>query len=114
VQIKRNAKRWSILPWHTCACRRFPRLHRVLQLAHDENVQLQPTVRTDFIGSGICERSADVGEFGFVFSALSIEQHLQAIAVLGANTLQGMCITVGARAYLGKSMSHPSMRACGP
>jgi putative nucleotidyltransferase with HDIG domain len=34
----------------------------------------------------------------------------QAIAVLGANTLQGMCITVGARAYLGKSMSHPAMR----
>ena len=36
---------------------------------------------------------------------------LQAIAVLGANTLHGMCITVGVRAYLGKTMSHPSMRA---
>jgi putative nucleotidyltransferase with HDIG domain len=35
---------------------------------------------------------------------------LQAIAVLGANTLQGVCITVGVRAYLGKSMTHPAVR----
>lgn len=35
---------------------------------------------------------------------------MQAIAVLGANTLQGMCITVGVRAYLGRSMNYPAMR----
>jgi putative nucleotidyltransferase with HDIG domain len=35
---------------------------------------------------------------------------LQAVAVLGANALQGMCITVGVRAYLGKSMNYPAMR----
>jgi HD-like signal output (HDOD) protein len=42
------------------------------------------------------------------FPASSI---LQAIAVLGANNLQGLCLTVGVRAYMGKSMNHPCMRA---
>jgi HD-like signal output (HDOD) protein len=36
---------------------------------------------------------------------------LQAIAVLGANHLQGMCLTVGVRAYLGKSISQPAMQS---
>jgi HD-like signal output (HDOD) protein len=36
---------------------------------------------------------------------------LQAIAILGINNLQGLCLTVGARTSLGKSLSLPSMRA---
>jgi len=35
---------------------------------------------------------------------------MQAVAILGGNALQGMCITVGVRAYLGKSMNQPAMR----
>jgi putative nucleotidyltransferase with HDIG domain len=35
---------------------------------------------------------------------------LHAITMLGATTLQGMCVTVGVRAYLGKAMNHPSIR----
>ena len=35
---------------------------------------------------------------------------LQAVTVLGASTLQGMCLTVGVRSYLGKTMSKPAMR----
>jgi putative nucleotidyltransferase with HDIG domain len=36
---------------------------------------------------------------------------LQAIAVLGTNRLIGVCLTVGVRAYLGKSLNHESLRA---
>jgi putative nucleotidyltransferase with HDIG domain len=36
---------------------------------------------------------------------------LQAIAVLGTNTLKGLCLTVGVRAYLGSSLNHESLRA---
>ena len=32
------------------------------------------------------------------------------MAALGANTLKGMCVTVGVRAYLGNSISYPAMR----
>jgi putative nucleotidyltransferase with HDIG domain len=35
---------------------------------------------------------------------------LQAVTVLGAQTLQGMCITVGVRAYLGRTMNEPAMQ----
>jgi HD-like signal output (HDOD) protein len=42
------------------------------------------------------------------FPASSI---IQAIAVIGANHLQGMCLTVGVRSYLGKSLSHPLIRS---
>ena len=34
----------------------------------------------------------------------------QAVAVLGANTMQGICVTVGVRAYLGNAISYPAMR----
>ena len=40
-----------------------------------------------------------------------ISSVLQAIAVLGTNTLKGLCLTVGVRAYLGDSLSHLSLRA---
>jgi len=30
---------------------------------------------------------------------------MQAIAVLGANNLQGLCLTVGVRGYMGKTLS---------
>jgi putative nucleotidyltransferase with HDIG domain len=36
---------------------------------------------------------------------------LQAIAVLGENNLNGLCLTVGVRGYMGKALNQPSMRA---
>ena len=36
---------------------------------------------------------------------------LQAIAVLGANNLHGLCLTVGVRGYMGKALNQPAMRA---
>jgi HD-like signal output (HDOD) protein len=36
---------------------------------------------------------------------------LQAIAVLGANNLHGLCLTVGVRGYMGKTLNQPAMKA---
>jgi HD-like signal output (HDOD) protein len=49
-------------------------------------------------------------------SALLAQRHrvtsiLQAIVLLGTNTLKGVCLTVAVRAYLGNSLSYPSLRA---
>jgi putative nucleotidyltransferase with HDIG domain len=41
------------------------------------------------------------------FPASSI---MQAISVLGANNLQGLCLTVGVRGYMGKTLHQPAMR----
>ena len=84
---------------------------RVLQLANDENVQLHQLC--DLISSD----PAFASEVLTVSNSLLYAPRypsttiLQAVAALGANTLQGMCVTVGVRAYLGKAMSYPAMRS---
>jgi HD-like signal output (HDOD) protein len=84
---------------------------RVLQLANDDNVQLHQL--SELISSDPAFASevltiANSLLYAPRFPASSI---LQAIAVLGSNNLQGLCITVGTRAYLGKTLNHPSMKA---
>ena len=89
----------------------FPQVAvRVLQLANNENVQLHQLC--DLISSDPAFASevltvANSLLYAPRYPSTSI---LQAVAVLGANTLQGMCVTVGVRAYLGKAMSYPAMR----
>jgi HD-like signal output (HDOD) protein len=99
------------LPWAHLRLPPFPQVAiRVLQLANNENVQLHQIC--DLISSD----PAFASEVLTVANSLLYAPHfpsttiLQAIAVLGANTLQGMCVTVGVRAYLGKTMSQPAMR----
>ena len=99
-------------PWAHLRLPPFPQVAiRVLQLANDENVQLHQL--SELISSDPAFASevltiANSLLYAPRFPASSI---LQAIAVLGANNLQGLCVTVGVRAYLGKALSQPSMRA---
>jgi len=99
------------MPWAHLRLPPFPQVAvRVLRLANDENVQLHQLC--DLISSDPAFASevltvANSLLYAPRYPSTSI---LQAIAVLGANTLQGMCVTVGVRAYLGKAMSFPSMR----
>lgn len=103
-------ERVATLPWAHLRLPPFPQVAiRVLQLVNNENVQLHQLC--DLISSDPAFASevltvANSALYAPRYPASSI---LHAIAVLGANTLQGMCITVGVRAYLGKSMSQPSM-----
>ena len=99
------------LPWAYLRIPPFPQVAvRVLQLANNENVQLHQLC--DLISSD----PAFASEVLMVANSLLYSPRypstsiLQAVAVLGANTLQGMCVTVGVRAYLGKTMSSPAMR----
>jgi HD-like signal output (HDOD) protein len=89
----------------------FPQVAlKVLQLANNENVQLSR------LGELISSDPAFASEVLTVVNSLlyapryPIRSILQAIEVLGASHLQGLCLTVGVRAYLGKSLSHPTMR----
>jgi putative nucleotidyltransferase with HDIG domain len=99
------------LPWAYLRLPPFPQVAvRVLQLANNENVQLHQLC--DLISSD----PAFASEVLMVANSLLYAPRypstsiLQAVAVLGANTLQGMCVTVGVRAYLGKTMSSLAMR----
>jgi len=99
------------MPWAHLRLPPFPQVAvRVLQLANNENVQLQQLC--DLIASD----PAFASEVLTVANSLLYAPRypsttiMQAVAVLGANTLQGMCVTVGVRGYLGKTMSQPAMR----
>jgi len=89
----------------------FPQVAlRVLQLANKENVQLHQM--SDLISSDTAFASevltiANSLLYAPRFPASSI---LQAIAVLGINNLQGMCLTVAARTYMGKALNLPSIQ----
>jgi HD-like signal output (HDOD) protein len=98
-------------PWAHLRLPPFPQVAiRVLQLTNDENVQLHQL--SELISSDAAFASevltiANSLVYAPRFPACTI---LQAIAVLGANHLQGMCLTVGVRSYLGKALNHPIIR----
>ena len=101
----------AAMPWAHLRLPPFPQVAvKVLQLARDENVQLNQLC--DLLSSD----PAFASEVLMVANSLLYAPRypstsiLQAVAVLGANTLQGMCVTVGVRSYLGKTMSYPAMR----
>ncbi len=101
----------AAMPWAYLRLPPFPQVAvKVLQLARDENVQLHQLC--DLISSDPAFASevltvANSLLYAPRYPATSI---LQAVAVLGSNTLQGMCVTVGVRAYLGKTLHLPAMR----
>ena len=99
------------MPWAYLRLPPFPQVAvRVLQLVTNENVQLHELcdlISSDAVFASEVLTVANSALFAPRYPATSI---LQAIAVLGADTLQGMCITVGVRAYLGKQLSKPAMR----
>ena len=89
----------------------FPQVAiRIMQLANKENVQLHQL--SDLISSDPAFASevltiANSLLYAPRYPANSI---LQAVAVMGVNNLQGMCLTVGARVYMGKSRALPFMQ----
>jgi putative nucleotidyltransferase with HDIG domain len=99
------------MPWAHLRLPPFPQVAiRLLQLANDENVQLHQL--SDLISAD----PAFAGEVLIIANSLlyaprfPVSSILHAIAVMGANQLEGMCLTVGVRAYLGKSLDLPAMR----
>lgn len=90
----------------------FPRIAlRVLQLVRNQDVslpQLCDLISTDPAFAGEVLMVANSILYAPRYPSNSI---LQAVTILGSQTLQGMCITVGVRAYLGKAMNQPAMRS---
>ena len=90
----------------------FPQVAiRVLQLANSDTVQLHQL--SDLISSDPAFASEVLSIANSLLYAPRFPSNsiLQAIAVLGINNLQGLCLTVGARTYLGKSLGLPAMRS---
>jgi len=112
TEIKPGTGELAKAPWAHLRLPPFPEIAlRVMQLASNENVQLHQL--SDLISSDPAFASevltvANSLLFAPRFPASSI---LQAIAVMGANNLQGLCLTVGVRTYMGKALRQPAMRS---
>ena len=99
-------------PWAHLRLPPFPQVAvRVLQLANKENVQLHQL--SDLISSdpAFAAEVLTIANSLLYAPRYPASSILQAIAVLGATHLQGVCLTVGVRTYLGRSMNNPAMRA---
>jgi putative nucleotidyltransferase with HDIG domain len=101
----------AALPWAHLRLPPFPQVAlKVLQLVHSDNVSLVKLCELISADPAFAAEVLTVANSALYSPRYPSGSILQAVTVLGANTLQGMCITVGVRAYLGKTMSDPAMR----
>jgi HD-like signal output (HDOD) protein len=111
LQCDQQNNQVASLPWAHLRLPPFPQVAlRVLQLANDENVsypELCKLIATDPAFSSEVLTIANSILYAPRYPSSSI---LHAITVLGAKALQCMCMTVGVRAYLGKTMNMKAMR----
>ncbi|MGD0546825.1 MAG: HDOD domain-containing protein [Terracidiphilus sp.] len=112
LQIERRRDEVVAPSWAHLRIPPFPQIAlRVLQLANNENVQLHE------LSELISEDPAFASEVLTIANSLLYAPRfpassvMQAIAVLGANNLHGLCLTVGVRGYMGKALNQPAMRA---
>jgi HD-like signal output (HDOD) protein len=99
-------------PWAHLRIPPFPQIAiRVLQMANNPDVSMRHL--SDLISTDPAFSSEVLTIVNSPLYAIRspINSVLHAIAVLGSNSLKGVCLTVGVRAYLGKSLEHDSLRA---
>ncbi len=90
----------------------FPQVAlRILQLANNENVQLHQLSELISSDPAFASEVLTIANSLLYAPRFPASSVLQAIAVLGANNLQGLCLTVGVRGYMGKALNQPAMKA---
>jgi len=98
-------------PWAFLRLPPFPQVAiRVLQLTNNENVQLHQLSELISSDAAFASEVLTIANSLVYSPRFPAQTILQAIAVLGANHLQGMCLTVGVRSFLGKALSQPLIR----
>jgi putative nucleotidyltransferase with HDIG domain len=103
--------RAATLPWAYLRLPPFPQVAiRILQLANNENVQMRELSSLISTDPAFASEVLTVANSAFYSPRYPSTTIAQAVTVIGANRLQGMCVTVGVRAYLGKSMILPALR----
>lgn len=111
-QMERQRDEAPNPPWAYLRLPPFPQVAlRVLQLANSENVQLHELSELISSDPAFASEVLTIANSLLYAPRFPASSVLQAIAVLGANNLQGLCLTVGVRAYMGKSLNQPAMRA---
>jgi putative nucleotidyltransferase with HDIG domain len=98
-------------PWAHLRLPPFPQVAlRVLQLANNENVQLHQLSELISSDPAFASEVLTVANSLLYAPRFPASSILQAISVLGANNLQGLCLTVGVRGYMGNTLREAAMR----
>jgi HD-like signal output (HDOD) protein len=112
LQFERRREEVIAPSWAHLRLPPFPQVAlRVLQLANNENVQLHQLSELISADPAFASEVLTIANSLLYAPRFPASSVLQAIAVMGANNLQGLCLTVGVRGYMGKTLTQPAMRA---
>jgi putative nucleotidyltransferase with HDIG domain len=112
VSIQEKHEKTGPIPWAHLRIPPFPQIAiRVLQLSNNENTPLRQLA--DLISSdpSFSSEVLTIANSALYARRTPVNSILEATAVLGVNSLKGVCLTVGVRSYLGKSLNDASLRA---
>jgi HD-like signal output (HDOD) protein len=111
LQTAENATKPCEVPWARLRLPPFPQVAlRVLHLAGEENVQLHQLSELISSDPALASEVLTIVNSLVYAPRCPITSVLQAIAVMGANHLQGLCLTAAVRSYMGDLLSTPVMR----
>ena len=100
------------IPWAHLRIPAFPQVAiRALQLTNNEDVSIRQLGDLISFDPSFASEVLTVANSALYAPRVPVTSILQAIAVLGLNRLKGVCLTVGIRAFLGKSLNRLSLRA---
>jgi HD-like signal output (HDOD) protein len=112
VQIGGQSDQAAKIPWAHLRIPSFPQIAiRVLQLTNNEDVSIRQLGDLISFDPSFSSEVLTIANSALYAPRVPVTSILQAIAVLGLNRLKGVCLTVGIRAYLGKSLKRLSLRA---
>jgi putative nucleotidyltransferase with HDIG domain len=112
VQIVGQGDQAAKIPWAHLRIPAFPQIAiRVLQLTNNEDVSMRQLGDLISCDPSFSSEVLTIANSALYARRVPVTSILQAIAVLGLNRLKGVCLTVGIRAYLGKSPNRSSLRA---
>jgi HD-like signal output (HDOD) protein len=112
MQIEGQRQPAARLPWAHLRIPPFPQVAvRILQLSDSETAPMRQLSALISSEPAFSSEVLTIANSALYASRSPITSVLQAIAMLGTKSLKGLCLTVGIRAYLGKSLNDLTLRA---
>jgi HD-like signal output (HDOD) protein len=111
MDTKGNRAPLAGLPWAHLRIPPFPQVAiRVLQLTGSDVAPMRELSSLISSDPAFSSEVLTIANSALYASRSPITNVLQAIAMLGTNSLKGLCLTVGIRAYLGRTLNNETLR----
>jgi HD-like signal output (HDOD) protein len=112
MQIKEQPGTAAKLPWAHLRIPPFPQVAiRILQLTDSDVAPMRQLSALISSEPAFSTEVLAIANSALYASRSPITSVLQAVAMLGTNSLKGLCLTVGVRAFLGASLHDVNLRA---